>query len=213
MTRSTFAAAPLTRAALAIVTTLASAQIAGAQSAPEPTTSQRQSSWELIASSGALVATGVQRDVLKDAPLSTAQLSYVVRPQLAITATLGWARSRDLATAGAPKLDVFTYDVGAEARAPRWLASDAVTFTPFAGAGVGARSYDYRRLSADATHNLAGYGAVGGELGMGRVRLRMEVRDYVTGFTPLAGGGSSDARNDVVALVGLRITKQRARQD
>ena len=40
--------------------------------------------------------------------------------------------SRDLATAGSPKLDVFTYDVGAEVRANRWGADRTVTFTPLA---------------------------------------------------------------------------------
>jgi hypothetical protein len=82
-----------------------------------------------------------------------------------------------------------------------------VTFTPFAGVGAGARSYNYRNLDVDATHNVAGYGTVGGELGMGRVGLRLEVRDYVTGFKPLVGGGTADTRNDVVILVGLRFDR------
>jgi hypothetical protein len=50
---------------------------------------------------------------------TAAQLSYVVRPDFAITATLGWATSRDIHSVGRPRLDVFTYDLGAEVRAPR----------------------------------------------------------------------------------------------
>jgi hypothetical protein len=164
--------------------------------------------WELLMSSGALVPTGVQRGVLKDAPLSTAQVSYVVRSRLAITAMGGWARSRDLASANDPKLDVFTFDVGAEARAPRLIAREAMSLTPFVGVGAGSRSYNYRGLDVDATHNVAGYGAVGGELGKGRVHVRLEVRDYVSRFKPLSGAGASATRNDVVALVGLRLTKR-----
>ena len=38
--------------------------------------------------------------------------------------------------------------------------------------------------------------------------LRLEVRDYLTRFKPLAGAGASATRNDVVALVGLRLTKR-----
>jgi hypothetical protein len=196
----------LTHAALAVVASsllLVLPRAADAQVSLPP-----RNTWELIASSGALVPTGDQRDALEDAALSTVQLSYVVRSRYAITTMLGWARSRDLASAGAPKLDVFTYDVGAEARAPRWLAGKAATFTPFAGIGAGARSYNHRSLDVDAAHNLAGYGAVGGELGMGRVHLRLEVRDYMTGFKPLVGAGNADTRNDVVAMAGLRFTRR-----
>jgi hypothetical protein len=177
------------------------------------TSPARASSWEFRVTSGGLVPTGVQRTVLKDANMTAAQLSYVVRPALAITGTLGWARSRDLATADNPKLDVFTYDLGVEARAPELFAGRAVTFSPFAGAGAGARSYNYRTLNIDATHNVAGYATVGGELGIGRVGLRLEARDYATGFRPLVGAGKSDTRNDVVMMVGLRFNRHRASQD
>jgi hypothetical protein len=180
---------------------------ARAQAAP-PTTGPRPR-WELLGSSGALVPTGALRATLKDASLSTAQLSYVLRSRLAVTTTLGWARSRDLLRENDPKLSVFTYDVGIEARAPRWLAGDAVTFTPFAGVGAGGRSYDHRGVDVDATHTLAGYVATGGELGAGRLRLRIEARDYVTGFKPL-GGGTAAARNDMMLLAGLRYTRKRA---
>jgi hypothetical protein len=161
--------------------------------------------WEFLMSSGVLVPTGAQRDALKDARLSTAQLSYVVRSRFAMTTMVGWARSRDLASANDPKLDVFTYDLGAEARAPEWFAGRSVTFTPFVGAGGGARSYNHRKLEVDATHNVAGYAAVGGEFAMGRVGLRVEARDYVSGFRPLVGGGRAHVRNDVVALLGLSL--------
>jgi hypothetical protein len=193
-----------TRAGLAAAVVIgllaAWARSAGAQASPQPAPA-----WEFRATSGALIPTGAERSVLKDAAMSAAQLSWVVSPPFAITATVGWARSRDLVSAGVPRLDVFTYDLGAEYRAPRWFADNAVTFSPFVGAGAGARSYNYRSLDVDATHNIAGYGTVGGELGIGRVGLRLEVRDYVAGFKPLAGGGSSSTRNDVVATVGLRF--------
>ena len=169
--------------------------------------------WELRFTSGALVATGSQRDVVKDAQLSGAQLSWLVRPSLAVTGSFGWARSRDLASAGAPKLDVFTSDLGVEARPTKLFAGRAVTLTPFAGIGAGARSYNYRKLNVDATHNLAAYGSLGGEMGIGRVGLRLEARDYVTGFRPLAGAGKSGARNDVVVMAALSINRRGASQD
>jgi hypothetical protein len=167
-------------------------------------------SWELRVTSGAFVPTGNQRNFLKDAQLTAAQLSWVVRPSLAVTGTFGWARSRDIASVSTPKLDVFTSDLGIEARPAQWLAGHAVTFSPFVGLGAGARSYNYRKLDVDATNNLAGYAAAGGELGMGRVGIRLEVRDYATGFRPLVGAGKSDRRNDVVIMGALRFNRHAA---
>ena len=170
---------------------------------------QQSKTWELRVSSGALVPTGTQRDVLKDAQMTAAQLSWVVTPSVAVTGTFGWARSRDVGSADRPKLDVFTSDLGVEARPVQWIAGRAVTFSPFAGVGAGARSYNYRKLDVDATHNLAAYGAVGGELDMGRVGLRLEARNYATGFKPLVGVGKSDMRNDVVVMAAVSFNRSR----
>lgn len=189
---------------------LVAASTADAQGT-DSTSVRRGNAWEFLAASGALVPTGAQRSALKDASMSTAQLSYVVRSRFAVTTSVGWARSRDLLAEGRPKLSVFTYDVGVEARAPRWIETKPLTFTPFAGAGAGGRSYDHRGVDVDATHNLAGYVAAGGELGMGRIRLRLEARDYVSQFKSFGGGGAV-TRNDVTVLAGLRFTRGRARE-
>ena len=164
--------------------------------------------WEFIVASGALVPTGSQGDVLKRADLTLAQLTYVIRPEFAVTTALGWARSHDVASAGRPKLDVFTGDVGAEVRPARWIADHEEKFNPFAGIGVGMRSYHYRNLDAAGSNNLAGYISAGGEFGMHRVRVRLEVRDYLSGFKPLNGTGTQGTRNDVVAMLGLRLVKK-----
>jgi hypothetical protein len=210
--RRTLARTALT-AAGSLALLLSSAQSSAAQTSSTETSAPPAGAWELRFTGGAFVPTGAQRNALKDGQMSAAQLSWLVRPSLAVTGTFGWARSRDLGIVDDPKLDVFTYDVGAEARASEWFAGRRVTFSPFIGAGAGARSYNYRKLDLDATHNLAGYGAVGGELGMGRVGLRLEVRDYVAGFKPLAGAGRADTRNDVVMMVGVRFNRHRAQQD
>ena len=164
------------------------------------------SRFEFVVSSGWLLPTGDQRDALKRANMTIAQLSYAVLPYFAVASSVGWARSRDIAAADVPKLDVFTYDVGAELRADRWLTGRVLTFTPFAGVGAGGRSYNYRSLDVDATHNLAAYGSVGGELGYRRIRFRLEARDYLTGFKPMMANGASGRRNDVSVMAGFRIT-------
>ena len=92
--------------------------------------------------------------------------------------------------------------------APGWIGGGAITFSPFAGVGAGGRSYNHRSLDVDATHNVAAYGSAGAELGIRRVRQRLEVRDYVTGFRPLDGVGAARTGNDVVVMAGLRFVRR-----
>lgn len=195
-TRLSVTLAGLSASLILLATTLTTES----KAAPPP-----RPTWEFSVPGGLLVPAGAQRAAIHRGHLTAAQLVYVSHPALALTATTGWARSRDVASPGEPRLDVFTYDLGGELRAPRWNAGGSISFRPFAGLGAGVRSYDYRGPDTDATHNLAAYGSVGGELGIGRVRLRLEAREYVTGFKPLDGEGASDTRNDVVAMAGLRF--------
>lgn len=161
--------------------------------------------WSLIVPSGTIVPTGSQRHAIKRGNVTAVQLAYAPRPAFAITSTFGWARSRDVATPGEPKLDLFSYDLGAEVRAARWLEGNGMAFTPFAGAGAGGRSYNYRKLDVDATHNAAAYLSAGGELRIRRMGVRLEARDYVTEFRALDGGRAKRTGNDVVFMAGLRL--------
>ena len=107
----------LAAAILLVATPVALAQTATEQlPAKEQSASELPSRWEFLVASGTLIPTGAQRDVIQRANITAAQLTYVVRPELAITAALGWARSRDIAVVGDPRLDIFTYDLGAEFR-------------------------------------------------------------------------------------------------
>ena len=187
--------------------------VASAQVSTEPMPAPPSKSLELRFTSGGLVAIGSQRDAIRDAQMSGVQLAWLVRPSFAVVGTLGWARSRDRLRVDAPKLDVFASDVGVEARGANTRIVHAVTFSPFAGLGAGVRSYNYRALDIDATNNIAGYASVGGDLGVGRVGLRVEVRDYASGFKPLVGGGTSDTRNDLVIMAALKYSRRRTSQN
>jgi len=193
--------------AVALGLAAASPSSVSAQSSPSQT-----KTWELRITGGAFVPTGDHRLILDDAQLTAAQVSWLVRPhqtpRLAVTGTFAWARSRDIASTNDPKLDVFSSDIGVEARFAERFAESPVTFSPFVGLGAGARSYNYRKLDVDATNNVAGYASVGGELGMGRVGIRLEVRNYVAGFRPLVGTGGSEIRNDVTFLIGMRFDRR-----
>jgi hypothetical protein len=181
------------------------AATAPVQAQTEEQKSEPRTGWGLHVTEGTLVPTGVQRDVVSRAHLTAAQISYVVRPAFALRSTIGWARSRDIALGGDARLDVFTYDIGGEVRGRQWGASSRKSFTPFVGGGAGARTYNHRDLAIDAIHDTTAYISAGAELGVRRVRLRFDVRDYVSGFKSLSGTGPTNARNDVVVMTSLRL--------
>ncbi len=164
--------------------------------------------WTLRFTSGALVATGAQRTSFKDAQLSAAGLAWRVRPSLAITGTFSWARSRALDVSDRGKVDVFTSDLGVEVETKTWSPSAAVRFKLFAGTGAGVRSYNYRASAEDAAHHPAGYLAVGGDVSLGRVGVRLEARDYASRFISAASPRSTDTRNDLVISAGLYFKKR-----
>src|SRR5688572_7977533 len=153
---------------------------------------------------GAYIPTGDQRDVLKDAVLIGGQASYRILPQLAITGSVGWSPSKDQLTPGDETIDLWQYDLGAEVRAQSWRTWGTMDFTPFVGLGGGARTYNYRDLDVDSKTNIAGYGVLGGELGFGRLGLRLEARDYVSRFEPF-DGGDTKTRNDVTVATGVTV--------
>ncbi len=163
------------------------------------------SGFELRPYVGAYVPTGDQRDLLKDAVLVGAQASWRLTSALAITGTVGWSPSKDRITAGDQTLDVYQYDIGLEGRLGNGAGSSAWSFTPFAGLGIGGRTYNYRDLDVESKTNVAGYGALGGELGVGRWGLRLEARDYISRFEPLTGTGETRTRNDVTIVTGITV--------
>ena len=152
---------------------------------------------------GAYIPTGDQRDFLEDAVLAGAQLSWRAIPALAITGTFGWSPSKDRITPGDQKLDIYQYDVGAELRAASLYKGGVWELSPFAGLGVGGRTYDYRDLDVGAKSNVDGYAALGGDIGFGPIGFRIEGRDYVSQFKPLTGSGDTKTRNDIGIAFGV----------
>ena len=194
-----------TRARLAAVATFAlSSAFGAAKLSAQDMVTRNSNGFEIRPYAGAFIPTGKQRDLLKDAVMVGGQASYRIVPQLALTGTLGWSPSKDRITPGDQTLDVWQYDLGAELRAPSWFTSGAWDFTPFVGLGAGGRTYNYRDLDVDSKTNVAGFGTLGGELGFGRIGLRIEGRDYVSQFKPF-DGGDSKTRNDVTVAAGLTL--------
>jgi hypothetical protein len=153
---------------------------------------------------GAYIPTGDQRTFLKDAVLAGGQFSWRFNPALALTGTFAWSPSKDRLTPGNQTLDLYQYDIGAEARPSSVAQAGWLDFSPFVGLGAGGRTYNYRDLSVSTQTNFDGYGALGSDIGLGPVGLRIEGRDYVSRFTP-ATGGSAGTRNDVTLAAGLIV--------
>lgn len=159
--------------------------------------------WNLLVSSGNVVPTGAQSETLESAKLTVAQVSRQLTPEIAMLGTVGWARTRGASPEFNGKIDVFVYDLGAEAHTP--ALKGRVTFRSFAGGGAGGRTYCDRDDVIDAAHHGSLYASAGAEFGFGRVQLRAEVRDYISRFTPFDGNGAASVRNDIAVLLGLRF--------
>lgn len=190
---------PLIVVALATSSVIALSALADAQ----PVVATRPG-FELIVPSGTMVPTGAQEDDVARGNLTAVQLSYGLHPSLVVTSTLGWARTRPVGRGTDARLDLFTYDAGAEYRLARRPSDGRFSIKPFTGLGIGARTYNYRNVDLATTHHLAAYASAGGEVGNRRLRFRLEVRDYLTW---LDAGQPAEAtrRNDVAVLAGLRL--------
>lgn len=152
---------------------------------------------------GAYLPTGDQRDFLKDAVLVGTQASWTANANFAVIGSFGWTPSEDKIQPGSRKVDAYQYDIGIEARSEATNVSTLIS--PFIGAGIGGRTYTYRNSSIDSKTNFDGYGAVGVDADAGVVGIRLEVRDYVSRFQPLTGGGDTKTRNDLALFAGLGL--------
>lgn len=189
----------------------ASAQSAGSAPASAPSDTH---SWlgspdgllEIRPFAGGFIPTGPARPILKDALLAGAQVSVRLIPQFAVTGTFGWSPNNDRAIPGEPTLDIYQYDLGVEARGAGWFRGNGWDLTPFVGVGGGGRTYNFRDFSASSTTDVDGYGALGIDLGYGRIGLRLEARDYISQFHPLPGSDAATTNhNDIALMAGLRV--------
>lgn len=73
-----------------------------------------------------------------------------------------------------------------------------------AAIAIGTPGWSADAQEASARNNATAYIGAGGEIGMRRVRVRLEARDYIGGFRSFDGTGATVGRNDVVVMVGLR---------
>jgi hypothetical protein len=150
---------------------------------------------------GVYVPTGSMRDDFRTATMLGLQGAFELSRSVHLTATTSWTRGHNRFAMSTGRTNLWQYDLGVEANVVRRLG-ERWQLHPFAGLGVGGRTYDYRAKGVATKTCTAGYGALGGELQKAAVALRLEGRDYVSCFeSPVTGAQST--RNDVAVALGL----------
>jgi hypothetical protein len=156
---------------------------------------------------GALVATGDERDLLKNAVVVGGQASYNLNSSVAVLGSFAWSPSEEKTISPRPKVDLYQYDLGIEGKLEDLTSGSSVATRPFAAVGGGARTYNLRDVpGSSAQTNPLAFGAIGLDIAPSgrRVGLRLEARDNVTWFKGLSGElQDRKSRNDVQFAAGL----------
>ena len=150
---------------------------------------------------GALIPTGDQRDVFKDALLVGTQVAVEAADRLHVVGTFAFAGPDYATVSPRGHLHVYQVDVGGELFQNVALNADW-KFRPFLGAGAGVRQYD-PTAKGDTKNYATGFGALGAEFQMSRAALRVEARDSLTRFKGPAGTDAASNRNEVALTAGL----------
>lgn len=143
---------------------------------------------------------GAQRADFKSATMVGAQAAMEVNRHFHAVGTVGFTHGHTKLLAQ-DLTYIWQYDLGVELNAVRQIGRDW-DLRPFAGAGAGGRTYDYRTLAAGTRSCVSGYGTVGAELRRDIVAFRAEARDYLSCFEPPLTG-TKRTRNDLGLTVGL----------
>ena len=169
--------------------------------------SPSQSTFHLRPVVGALVATGDERDVLKNAVLVGGQAAYAINSNFALVGSFGWSPSEDKTTTPRPKLDLYQYDLGIEGRASDLTSGTAISTRPFASSAAARGPTISATSPARAPRPIRSATVLSGSTWAsraGRIGLRLEARDNVTSFKGLRGElQDRKASNDVQFAAGL----------
>lgn len=149
---------------------------------------------------GVRMPTGQARDVFGPAFLIGGQIAVRMRRHVAAMMSVSAAQGDDRTHLGDNALTAVQYDVGVERHGCPFCSGGMPGVKPFAGVGVGGRTYRHDRGIRPATTSATVYVAAGVELRRSRAGFRTELRDYLV-------GGQRDLQrstwNDIVLQAGL----------
>jgi hypothetical protein len=151
---------------------------------------------------GAVVPTGELRKLFVDAPIFGVSTAVELKPSIHVLATFAWVPSQDKYGLAQNNVNIFQYTAGAELGFVTPLGG-SWELRPFAGIGVGARTYAFQGVGLKDRTCFAGYGALGTEFQIARTALRLEARDNVFCYRSPISGVSSKTRNDVGLSLGV----------
>ena len=177
---------------------LASALIVTAIATP---TSAQTRTPELRPFVGAYIPTGAQRDLFRNATMVGVQGAMEMTPTFHLLGTVSWTPVHNKYVGFDENVNLFTYDVGAEVGLVRSLGSDWL-LKPFGGLGIGMRSYSFKGAGLSDETCGSGYVAMGSELQLRKLALRLEGRDNVFCYRSPLAGVASKTRNDVGLAFG-----------
>jgi hypothetical protein len=152
---------------------------------------------------GRYIPTGRMSDDFESANTFGVQTAFELSNYVHVLASAGWTDG--LSTIGAlttGKTAVWQYDGGVEVNGLKELGKGWL-FRPFAGAGAGARSYQFDDASiAGSKTCMNGYAAFGSELQKSVIGFRLESRGYVGCFKDPFSNRKS-IRSDAMVAFGV----------
>jgi hypothetical protein len=151
---------------------------------------------------GAVIPTGDQRSLFMDAGMAGVQAAVELKPSLHLVGTFAWVPGQNKFGVAQNNVNIFQYNVGVELGFVQPLAGNW-ELRPFAGIGVGGRTYAYEAPSLADKTCTAGYGALGTEFQLARTALRLEARDNLFCYRSPVAGQRSKTRNDIGLSLGV----------
>lgn len=151
---------------------------------------------------GAIIPTGDQRDLFLDAPMAGVSTALELKPSLHVLATFTWVAAQNKYPVAQDNVNIYQYSVGAELGFVKPLGG-RWELRPFAGIGVGGRTYAFQGLGLNDKTCFAGYGALGTEFQIARTALRLEARHNVFRYLSPMPGVSAQTRNDIGLSLGI----------
>jgi hypothetical protein len=173
-------------------TPLALAAVLAVLAAPAARAGEPARPFELTPFAGAFIPLLNQRGDLGSAPLLGLRGTYDLHRNVALVLAGAWARPET----GARKVDLFQWDIGLQGQSPIALAG-AWSLEPFAGVGIGTRTYSLVDAGVGSQTDFVFYSALGADLRRGPFAVGATARHQLTAFTP---AGDSGARGDLALL-------------